>query len=88
MCDQIKSLKELNISPAIINAQTSREQSNRIFKSMKHQKSDLTIVYVTPEKLAKSKRFMAQMEKSYRSKILKRIVIDEVIIRIVFVFIV
>ncbi len=29
---------------------------------------------------------MSQMEKSYRNKILKRIVIDEVIIQIVFCF--
>ncbi len=83
MEDQMKSLKELNISTAIINAQTSREESNRILKSIEDQKSDLRILYVTPEKLAKSKRFMSQMEKSYRNKILKRIVIDEVIIEIV-----
>jgi superfamily II DNA helicase RecQ len=49
MEDQIKSLKELNISTAIINAQTSREESNRILKSMEDQKSDLRIVYVTPK---------------------------------------
>lgn len=39
---------------------------------------ELRMLYVTPEKLAKSKRFMNRLEKCYAAGHLARIVIDEV----------
>lgn len=36
------------------------------------------MVYVTPEKVAKSKLLMARLEKAYKAKLLCRIVVDEV----------
>ena len=80
MEDQMNGLKELKIPTAVISSQTTREEQNRILHSMAELNTDLKIVYVTPEKMAKSKRFMSQMEKCFRNKRLKRIVIDEVII--------
>lgn len=38
----------------------------------------LKLVYATPEKLAKSKRFMTKLQKSYEMGLLSRIAIDEV----------
>jgi len=38
----------------------------------------LKLLYVTPEKLAKSKRFMSKLQKMYSMKNLTRIAIDEV----------
>lgn len=38
----------------------------------------LKLLYVTPEKLAKSKRFMSKLQKMYSMKNLARIAIDEV----------
>lgn len=39
--------------------------------------SGLKIVYVTPEKLAKSKRLMSKLDQMYRNERLARFVIDE-----------
>lgn len=41
-------------------------------------KSGLKLLYVTPEKLAKSKRFMSKLQKSYELGLLARIAVDEV----------
>ena len=40
--------------------------------------STMKLLYVTPEKLAKSKRFMAKLEKMYQVGRFSRLVIDEV----------
>lgn len=40
--------------------------------------SALKLLYVTPEKLAKSKRFMAKLQKTYQVDRLTRVAIDEV----------
>ncbi|KAL9955233.1 hypothetical protein ACROYT_G036526 [Oculina patagonica] len=42
------------------------------------RQSELKLLYVTPEKIAKSKRFMAKLEKTFEGGRLSRIVIDEV----------
>lgn len=42
------------------------------------KKSTLKILYVTPEKLAKSKRFMAKVQKMYQIKNFARVAVDEV----------
>jgi ATP-dependent DNA helicase Q1 len=41
-------------------------------------KSEMRLLYVTPEKLAKSKRFMAKLQKSYSLGLLNTLAIDEV----------
>ncbi|XP_054158777.1 ATP-dependent DNA helicase Q1-like [Oppia nitens] len=78
MEDQLSAMKELQIPTAVISGQTQRSENNQILQSMAAPTSDLKIVYVTPEKMAKSKRFMSQLEKCYQNKRLNRIVIDEV----------
>ncbi|KAI8357754.1 P-loop containing nucleoside triphosphate hydrolase protein [Mortierella sp. GBAus27b] len=42
-----------------------------------HSKDTIKLVYVTPEKISSSKRFMSQLEKVYASGRLGRIVVDE-----------
>ena len=49
-----------------------------VHQAMIDPKSELKLIYVTPEKIAKSKRFMAQLEKAYKRGLLARIAIDEV----------
>lgn len=36
------------------------------------------LVYVTPEKIAKSKLLMSRLEKAYKAELLSRIAVDEV----------
>lgn len=45
---------------------------------MVRQASELRLLYVTPEKLAKSKRFMAKLQKAYSIGNFVQVAIDEV----------
>lgn len=45
---------------------------------MTDKNSSLKLLYVTPEKLAKSKRFMTKLQKMYQMKLLARVAVDEV----------
>lgn len=78
MEDQLQSLNALGIPTAIFNSQTDKDDTKAIFSKMIDPKSNLKLLYVTPEKLAKSKRLMSQLEKMYRAGRFARLVIDEV----------
>ncbi|PAV78291.1 hypothetical protein WR25_06733 [Diploscapter pachys] len=75
--DQLYQLKKLGIEAAALNASTDKEEAKRIDIAVT-TKSNLRLLYVTPEKLAKSKRLMNKLEKSTAAGILKLIAIDEV----------
>jgi len=45
---------------------------------MTDPESTMRILYVTPEKLANNRHFMATLQKSYTLKLLNRMCIDEV----------
>lgn len=45
---------------------------------MTDKNSPMKLLYVTPEKLAKSKRFMAKLQKAYQMKNFARVAVDEV----------
>uniref|UniRef100_A0A2C9JYD4 ATP-dependent DNA helicase n=1 Tax=Biomphalaria glabrata TaxID=6526 RepID=A0A2C9JYD4_BIOGL len=78
MEDQQMALELLKIPSAIFTSATSKEEAKHIQEDMVNTKGHLKLLYVTPEKLAKSKRFMNRLEKSYAINHLTRIVIDEV----------
>lgn len=72
------SLKKLGVNAEMLSAAASREQVNAVHASMTTKNSQLKLLYVTPEKLAKSKRFMNKLEKMYEAGNFSRLVIDEV----------
>ena len=78
MEDQLQAMNELGIPTALFNSNTTKEQTKFMFDSMIDPKAKLKLIYVTPEKLAKSKRLMSQLEKMYRLNRFSRLVIDEV----------
>jgi ATP-dependent DNA helicase Q1 len=78
MEDQLLAVKRLGIESCALNASSSREDVNRTHAQMSQPSSTLKLLYVTPEKIAKSKRFMSKLEKTYENNCLSRIVIDEV----------
>uniref|UniRef100_A0A915HHU3 DNA 3'-5' helicase n=1 Tax=Romanomermis culicivorax TaxID=13658 RepID=A0A915HHU3_ROMCU len=78
MQDQLLGLKRYGVHSAMLNQISSKEQISSIQDMMIDAKSPLKVLFVTPEKLAKSKRFMARLEKSYTLGMLQRIAIDEV----------
>ena len=78
MEDQMIAVTSMGIESAMLNASSSKEEVKRVHSAMTEAKSSLRFLYVTPEKLAKSKRFMSKLEKMYEIGSLARIVIDEV----------
>jgi ATP-dependent DNA helicase Q1 len=79
--DQVYHLQEANIPAAYLTGSSTKEQVNQIQSDMLPQKDKKTtafkLLYVTPEKVAKSKRFMARLNKAYDAGMLTRIVVDE-----------
>ncbi|CAI2349756.1 unnamed protein product [Caenorhabditis sp. 36 PRJEB53466] len=76
--DQIIQLRRLGIDASSLNANTSKEEAKRVEDAITRNNSDFRLLYVTPEKLAKSKRMMNKLEKSLAVGFLKLIAIDEV----------
>nr|QNH68105.1 ATP-dependent DNA helicase Q1 [Brachionus koreanus] len=78
MEDQLWLLKSLNINADTLNSTSSKDHVTKIHSQMLDNKSSLKILYVTPEKLAKSKIFMNKLQKMYEAGRFKRLVVDEV----------
>ncbi|XP_041472757.1 ATP-dependent DNA helicase Q1-like [Lytechinus variegatus] len=78
MEDQTMALEELGVNATVLNSNTPPELVKDVHRQMIDARSELKLLYVTPEKIAKSKRFMACLEKAYKAKLLTRIAIDEV----------
>lgn len=78
MEDQVNQLDELGIPAVVMNSNTTREDARRATQAMVDANSPLKLIYVTPEKLAKSKYMMSQIEKMYEAGRFSRLVIDEV----------
>ncbi|XP_045129129.1 ATP-dependent DNA helicase Q1-like isoform X2 [Portunus trituberculatus] len=78
MEDQIMGLKALNIEAQMLSASSTREQVNGVHVDMTNPNSTLKLLYVTPEKLSKSKRFMTKLQKMYQMGRFARLAIDEV----------
>jgi ATP-dependent DNA helicase Q1 len=76
--DQVYQLEE--ISPgksAMLTGTMSREESSDVLRRMKDPQSPLRLVYVTPEKVLKSKLLMSALEKLNEAQRLDRFVVDE-----------
>ncbi|XP_071950689.1 ATP-dependent DNA helicase Q1-like [Antedon mediterranea] len=78
MEDQVMALEALEVPVACLTASSTKEKTKWVHCQMTSGKPDIKLLYVTPEKLAKSKRFMAALEKLHKAKCLARIAIDEV----------
>ncbi|KAI9247808.1 P-loop containing nucleoside triphosphate hydrolase protein [Helicostylum pulchrum] len=79
--DQTYQLNEARIPAAYLTASSTKEHVNQVYRDMVPEKDSTTTVYkllyVTPEKIARSKRFMARLNKAYDAGMLTRIVVDE-----------
>lgn len=78
MEDQIMAMEALNVPAVLLNASSTREHVNRVQAQMTEKNPNIKLIYVTPEKLAKSKRFMAKLEKMYKLGNFSLLAIDEV----------
>lgn len=78
MEDQVTQMERLGIPAMVLNASTTKKDFNHVASSMIDPNATLKLVYVTPEKLAKSKFIMSQIERMYEAGRFSRLVIDEV----------
>ncbi|KAJ1164916.1 hypothetical protein NDU88_005348 [Pleurodeles waltl] len=78
MEDQLMVLEQLGVSATSLNASSSKEHVKWVHNEMIDKSSKLKLIYVTPEKIAKSKMFMSKLEKAHEAGRLTRIAVDEV----------
>ncbi|KAK5849114.1 hypothetical protein PBY51_008782 [Eleginops maclovinus] len=78
MEDQIMYLKSIDVSAVMLNASSSKEHAKTVMAGMTDPKAPFKLLYVTPEKIAKSKLLMSRLEKAYNANLLSRIAVDEV----------
>ena len=65
MEDQLFALHKLAVSAKLLNASSAKEEVNSVHSAMTDKKADLKLLYVTPEKLAKSKRSVGANEGTF-----------------------
>lgn len=69
-------LDALGIPASMLTSTTSKEEEKFIYKALEKGEGDLKILYVTPEKISKSKRFMSKLEKCHHAARLSLISVD------------
>ncbi|XP_068649970.1 ATP-dependent DNA helicase Q-like 2 [Aristolochia californica] len=75
--DQVMGLSALGVPAYMLTSTTGKENEKFIYKALEGGNEELKILYVTPEKISKSKRFMSKLEKCHRAGRLSLIAIDE-----------
>ncbi|XP_061570541.1 ATP-dependent DNA helicase Q1 [Cololabis saira] len=78
MEDQVMYLTSIDVSAVMLNASSTKEHAKAVLAGMTDPKAPFKLVYVTPEKIAKSKMLMSRLEKAYKADLLSRIAVDEV----------
>lgn len=75
--DQVMGLTALGIPASMLTSTTSKEHEKFIYNALEKGTGDLKVLYVTPEKVSKSKRFVSKLEKCHHAGRLSLISIDE-----------
>eukprot|EP00850_Spirogloea_muscicola_P002257 SM000008S22346 [mRNA] locus=s8:1182285:1188314:- [translate_table: standard] len=75
--DQVMGLTALGIAAAMLTSTTTKADVAAIYSALEKGEGQLRLLYVTPEKVAKSKRLMSKLEKCNHAGRLSLIAIDE-----------
>lgn len=78
MEDQLMGLRGHGVEAKMLCADSPKDEVNAVHFAMTDLKTPLKLIYVTPERLAKSKRFMAKLQKMHQIGQFARLAIDEV----------
>lgn len=78
MEDQLHGLRRVNVKASMLCAKADKETVKTTMNALVDKNSDLKLIYVTPEYMAKSNRFMNKLQKAYELRHLERFAIDEV----------
>ena len=76
--DQVFALRDRGIDARVLASATSAEEVKHIYADMLNGCSSLQLLYVTPEKVTSSKRFMQKLQRAANQGFVHRFVIDEV----------
>jgi hypothetical protein len=83
---QVMGLSALGIPAYMLTSTTNKEVEKFIYKTLDKGEGELKILYVTPEKISKSKRFMSKLEKCHHAGRLSLIAIDVSNYKLIFFF--
>jgi ATP-dependent DNA helicase Q1 len=75
--DQVMALRKLGVHAAELTASTPAAEASATLALLDDPASTLRLLYVTPEKVVKSRRFFSKLEKAYKAGLLRRIAVDE-----------
>ncbi|XP_012543096.1 ATP-dependent DNA helicase Q1 isoform X2 [Monomorium pharaonis] len=78
MEDQLHGLEKLNIKANMLCSKIDKESMKMTMTAIMDKNSPLKLIYVTPEYMAKSNRFMNKLQKTYELGNLEQFAIDEV----------
>lgn len=77
MQDQVMTLNELSIDARTLLSTTPKGEQTETLNALTNLNSPLKLLYITPEKLAKSNRLKNKIEIAHKHRRLTRIIIDE-----------
>ncbi|EKX33617.1 hypothetical protein GUITHDRAFT_39919, partial [Guillardia theta CCMP2712] len=77
MHDQVSQLRQLGIRAALLCSASDKMETKQIHDEIACEGSSLKLLYVTPERVAKSKTLLSKLEKCWKMSLLQRVVIDE-----------
>ncbi|XP_063992518.1 recQ-like DNA helicase Blm [Diachasmimorpha longicaudata] len=75
--DQVQKLVSLDVPAAHLLGGSSENHVHAVYRELALEAPNLKLLYVTPEKIAGSDRFVSLLTRLYRAKLLARFVIDE-----------
>ncbi|XP_014487224.1 PREDICTED: ATP-dependent DNA helicase Q1-like [Dinoponera quadriceps] len=78
MEDQLHGLRRFNVRATMLCAKADKESVKATMNALVDKNTDLRLIYVTPEYMAKSNRFMSKLQKAYELQNLARFAVDEV----------
>ncbi|KAF7988699.1 hypothetical protein HCN44_001272 [Aphidius gifuensis] len=78
MEDQLYGLKKIGVKSGMMNAKTDKDITKSMMDALEGKNHDIKLIYITPEYMKKSKRFMAKVQKAFNLKLLTMFAIDEV----------
>ncbi|KAL0101045.1 hypothetical protein PUN28_018717 [Cardiocondyla obscurior] len=78
MEDQLHGLRKLEVKAGMLYSKADKESVKMIMTALVDKNSPIKLIYVTPEYMAKSNRFMSKLQKAYQLEHLERFAIDEV----------
>ena len=70
------ALTAIGIHACMLTSTTSKDNERLVYKALEKGEGNLKVLYVTPEKISKSKRFMSKLEKCNHAGGLSLIAID------------